>query len=68
MQLIWKSKTTMKMIQANCRIQFTSEDIDFIVAGFHHCSYCTNVVHGSDAPETAAFELGYFFPGLELAR
>ncbi|MGH2785497.1 MAG: fibronectin type III domain-containing protein [Actinomycetota bacterium] len=23
--------------------------IDFIVAGFHNCSYCTNVVHGSDA-------------------
>ena len=26
-----------------------------------------NATHGSDAPETAAFELGYFFPGLELA-
>lgn len=25
-----------------------------------------NAVHGSDAPETAAFELGYFFPGIEL--
>jgi len=25
-----------------------------------------NAVHGSDAPETAAFELGYFFRGLEL--
>jgi nucleoside-diphosphate kinase len=25
-----------------------------------------NVVHGSDAAETAAFELGYFFRGLEL--
>ena len=25
-----------------------------------------NATHGSDAPETAAFELGYFFPGLEL--
>ena len=25
-----------------------------------------NVIHGSDAPETAAFEIGYFFPGLEL--
>ena len=25
-----------------------------------------NVTHGSDAPETAAFEIGYFFPGLEL--
>jgi len=24
------------------------------------------VIHGSDAPETAAFEIGYFFPGLEL--
>jgi nucleoside-diphosphate kinase len=25
-----------------------------------------NAAHGSDAPETAAFELGYFFRGLEL--
>ena len=25
-----------------------------------------NAVHGSDAPETAAFELGYFFRGMEL--
>ena len=24
-----------------------------------------NATHGSDAPETAAFELGYFFSGLE---
>lgn len=26
-----------------------------------------NAVHGSDAPETAAFEIAYFFPGIELA-
>ncbi len=25
-----------------------------------------NAVHGSDAPETAAFEVGYFFRGVEL--
>ena len=25
-----------------------------------------NVVHGSDAPETAAFEIGYFFSQLEM--
>ena len=25
-----------------------------------------NATHGSDAPETAAYELGYFFRGLEL--
>ena len=25
-----------------------------------------NATHGSDAPETAAFELGYFFQGMEL--
>jgi nucleoside-diphosphate kinase len=25
-----------------------------------------NVVHGSDAPETAAFEIGYFFNHLEI--
>jgi nucleoside-diphosphate kinase len=28
----------------------------------------SNATHGSDAPETAAFELGYIFPGVELAR
>jgi nucleoside-diphosphate kinase len=27
-----------------------------------------NATHGSDAPETAAFELGYFFAGIELNR
>ena len=26
-----------------------------------------NAVHGSDAAETAAFEIAYFFPGIELA-
>jgi nucleoside-diphosphate kinase len=25
-----------------------------------------NATHGSDAPETAAFELGYFFAGIDL--
>jgi len=33
--------------------------------------YATNIehnaVHGSDAPETAAYEIGYFFPGVDLA-
>jgi nucleoside-diphosphate kinase len=27
-----------------------------------------NATHGSDAPETAAFEVGYFFPGIDVAR
>jgi nucleoside-diphosphate kinase len=26
----------------------------------------SNAIHGSDAPETAAFEIGYFFAGIEL--
>jgi nucleoside-diphosphate kinase len=26
-----------------------------------------NATHGSDAPETAAYEIGYFFRGMELA-
>jgi nucleoside-diphosphate kinase len=25
-----------------------------------------NATHGSDAPETAAFEIAYFFPGMDL--
>ena len=32
--------------------------------------YATNIernaVHGSDGPETAAYEIGYFFPGVDL--
>lgn len=27
-----------------------------------------NAVHGSDSPETAQFEVGYFFPGMEMFR
>jgi nucleoside-diphosphate kinase len=27
-----------------------------------------NIVHGSDAPETAAFEIGYFFNALEIFK
>jgi nucleoside-diphosphate kinase len=27
-----------------------------------------NATHGSDAPDTAAFEIGYFFSGLELLQ
>jgi len=27
-----------------------------------------NATHGSDAPDTAAFELGYFFAGIDFAR
>ncbi len=26
-----------------------------------------NATHGSDAPDTAAYEIGYFFPGVELS-
>ena len=27
-----------------------------------------NVIHGSDSPESAAFEIGYFFNSLEICR
>jgi nucleoside-diphosphate kinase len=27
-----------------------------------------NAAHGSDAPETASYEIGFFFSGAELAR
>jgi nucleoside-diphosphate kinase len=27
-----------------------------------------NATHGSDAADTAAYEIGYFFPGVEFAR
>src|SRR3954470_13342291 len=27
-----------------------------------------NATHGSDAPETAAYEIGYFFPGIDLIQ
>jgi nucleoside-diphosphate kinase len=32
----------------------------------HAVSIERNAVHGSDAPETAAYEIGYFFPGIAL--
>ncbi len=32
----------------------------------HASSIERNIVHGSDAPATAAFEIGYFFSGLDL--
>ncbi|MBI5643726.1 MAG: nucleoside-diphosphate kinase [Deltaproteobacteria bacterium] len=28
----------------------------------------SNIVHGSDGPDTAAFEIGYFFSALEILR
>ncbi|CAB4701113.1 unannotated protein [freshwater metagenome] len=31
-------------------------DIDFIVAGFHNCMYCTNLVHGSDGGTRSRWE------------
>ena len=39
-------------------------------AGTIRCDFGTsiqnNCTHGSDAPDTAAFEIGYFFAGHEL--
>lgn len=32
----------------------------------HGSNVGENAVHGSDSPETARFEIGYFFPGMEL--
>ena len=34
----------------------------------HAASIEANAIHGSDAEETARFELGYFFAGHELNR
>ncbi len=35
--------------------------------GTYGTSIERNATHGSDAPDTAAYEIGYFFSGLELA-
>ena len=32
----------------------------------HGSNIGENAAHGSDAPETAAFEVGYFFPGYDV--
>jgi len=32
----------------------------------HGASIEANAVHGSDSPETASFEIGYFFPGMDV--
>ena len=36
------------------------------IRAVHGASIEANAVHGSDSPETAAFEIGYFFPGMDL--
>ncbi len=35
--------------------------------GIYGTSIEANATHGSDAPDTAAYEIGFFFNGLELA-
>ena len=39
---------------------------DGTVRKLHGTSIERNAAHGSDAPETAAFEIGYFFNALEI--
>jgi nucleoside-diphosphate kinase len=34
----------------------------------HGANIENNAVHGSDAPDTAKFEIGYFFPEMDLQR
>ena len=36
------------------------------IRAVHGASIEANVVHGSDSPETANFEIGYFFPGIDI--
>ena len=35
------------------------------IRAVHGASIEANAVHGSDSPETARFEIGYFFPGMD---
>jgi len=39
---------------------------DGTVRKLHGTNIERNAAHGSDAPETAAFEIGYFFSGLDI--
>ena len=56
-------------IQAN-RDLMGATDPQKAVAGtiraIHGASIEANAVHGSDSSETAGFEIGYFFPGMDL--
>ncbi len=36
------------------------------IRAVHGTNIESNAVHGSDSPETARFEIGYFFPEMEL--
>lgn len=38
------------------------------IRAIHGTSIEQNAVHGSDSPETAGFEIGYFFSEMELGR
>lgn len=37
-----------RWLEASLAVYRADQNVDFLVAQFHHCSYCTNAVHASD--------------------
>ena len=48
------------------RSQYTYKKLFYLLKDIAVIAVGENSVHGSDAPETAAVEIAYFFSGLEL--
>ena len=59
--------TVFNYLQINKGDRLTSEEAQQAIRALYGTDIERNAVHGSDAPETAKFEIGYFFSGAELA-
>jgi hypothetical protein len=44
----WTGGRQTAWLEATLRALRADPVIDWVVVGFHHCTYCTNAVHGSD--------------------
>lgn len=60
----WTGGAQTRWLESTLRSLRADALIDWIVVGFHHCAYCTNVVHGSDGGVRAAW--GHLFDQYEV--
>ena len=62
----------VNLLTASCEGEKVTDNYKEAKEGTIRRDYATdiekNVVHGSDSPETAKFEIGYFFNSLEISR
>ena len=66
-KLKWLSRAEAEGFYAVHRERpFFKDLVDFTIRADFAESIDANAVHGSDAPETAAVEVAFFFPGLNV--